>query len=159
MYRGLLTQASVVTPNKGELEQLTLGQANKHPEAINLAHTLLEKTSCNVYIKGGHFTSPDSSVITEYLVTADGEYVITKSKQVFTYSSKIEVSINDSAVKYGSKKDSIFKKTTNILKNSFQSLDSDMKPLELEAYNLPCPPTGGMLPLVVPVHLLEGCCP
>jgi hydroxymethylpyrimidine/phosphomethylpyrimidine kinase len=86
VYRELLNQASFVTPNKGELEQLTLGQANSYPEAINLAHTLLEETGCNVYIKGGHFTSPESQEIREYLITSDREILFTKPKQVFTYS-------------------------------------------------------------------------
>lgn len=86
VYRELLNQTSFVTPNKGELEQLSLGQANTYPEAINLAHTLLEQTGCSVYIKGGHFTSPESQEIREYLITSDREILFTKPKQVFTYS-------------------------------------------------------------------------
>lgn len=86
VYKELLKVASVVTPNKRELEQLTKGQATSYPEAIKLAHKLEEETKCSVYIKGGHFTSPQSHLIKEYLVTGDNELLFTKTKQAFTYS-------------------------------------------------------------------------
>jgi len=86
VYKNLLKQASIVTPNKHELEQLTQGQANTYSEAIYLARHLSIQTKCNIYIKGGHFASPHSNMIEEYLVTSDREILFTKAKQDFTYS-------------------------------------------------------------------------
>ncbi len=86
VYKNLLKQATFLTPNKSELEQLTQGKATSYLEAINLAHELVRQTKCNIYIKGGHFTSPQSDEIKEYLVTADSQMLFTKAKGIFTYS-------------------------------------------------------------------------
>jgi len=86
VYKNLLKQTTILTPNKHELEQLTLGKAETYPEAISLAHELVKQTNCNVYIKGGHFTSPQSDEIKEYLITPNQETLFTKPKQLFSYS-------------------------------------------------------------------------
>ena len=86
IYKNLLREATYVTPNKKELELLAKGQAQSYSQALTLAHKLLNETNCNVYIKGGHFTSLNSDTIEEYLVTSDQEILFTKPKQIFTYS-------------------------------------------------------------------------
>lgn len=86
VYNKLLEQATIVTPNKHELELLTQSSVHNYPQALRLAHSFVQQTNCNLYIKGGHFTSPDSDEIKEYLVTSESEQVVTKPKQVFTYS-------------------------------------------------------------------------
>lgn len=86
VYNKLLEQASIVTPNKGELELLTGGKITDYADAIRLAQDFVKKTNCSLYIKGGHLASPESSEIREYLITANSEKLITKEKQVFQYS-------------------------------------------------------------------------
>ncbi|MBI9031758.1 hydroxymethylpyrimidine/phosphomethylpyrimidine kinase [bacterium] len=86
IYKNLIKKATILTPNKRELEVLASGKADSYPQALTLAHALLNETNCNIYIKGGHFSSPDSQEINEYLVTQDNQLLFTKTKQIFTYS-------------------------------------------------------------------------
>ena len=87
IYSQLLQQASIVTPNKGELELLTDSTITTFNEAVLEGYNLASKTNCIVYIKGGHFElEKDDDQITEYIIMLKSGQVITKAKQVFTYS-------------------------------------------------------------------------
>lgn len=86
VYLELLTCANLVTPNKHELELLTNQKISSYQEALDAASYLVKKTSCNVYIKGGHFIDKQDKVIKEYLVTKNDISQFSKSKQSLSYS-------------------------------------------------------------------------
>lgn len=86
VYLDLLKRATLVTPNKRELELLTNSQINSYEDALEKAEDLLKKTACNVYIKGGHFSSEQEDIIEEYLLTPLYNIPFTKAKKNFKYS-------------------------------------------------------------------------
>ncbi|MFA7056954.1 MAG: hydroxymethylpyrimidine/phosphomethylpyrimidine kinase [Candidatus Cloacimonadales bacterium] len=85
VYQQLLKQCTVVTPNKRELELLTNTEISDYPQAIETAKKLAQEYNCNVYVKGGHFSTSETT-IEEYLVTPTTVTPFIKPRKEFIYS-------------------------------------------------------------------------
>lgn len=82
LQRDLLQQVTILTPNIGELEQLTKTAIRSTDEALNGAKLLLSKYPAlqAVVVKGGHLHS-DSDTIRDFLVQDDGTVHESKRKR------------------------------------------------------------------------------
>ncbi|OQY39098.1 MAG: hypothetical protein B6226_02565 [Candidatus Cloacimonetes bacterium 4572_65] len=85
IYRDLLNEVTVVTPNKSELEILSGKKINSLEEALVYGKELAIKYGCAIYVKGGHFGREDEP-IKELLITKDSVDYFTKERKIITYS-------------------------------------------------------------------------
>lgn len=78
----LLPLATLITPNKNELEILSNIQIQSYEEAIMASEMLSQKYNASILLKGGHF---DTEIVTDYLIDRNNKIKVTHKRRNYLY--------------------------------------------------------------------------
>jgi len=79
----ILPLASLITPNRYELETLTNRKVMNFNDAFNAAQALAEKYKCRILLKGGHF---EGTILNDFIIGGGETIEVSHERRKYEYS-------------------------------------------------------------------------